>query len=296
MSTTLSIYITVIVLLNIFGCVWLIRWTSKKSANEAAEGDVTGHTWDGLEEFNNPLPRWWLWLFYITIVFALVYLALYPGLGSIWKGALGWTEVKQYDKEMAAADAKYGPLFAQYANTDLPALMNQPKALKMGQRIFLNYCAVCHGSDAHGTTGFPNLTDSEWLYGGTPEAIEASIANGRRGAMPAWQAVLQDEGVNEVANYVLSLSGRDHDAALASKGEEQFKTLCVACHGVDGKGNTALGAPDLTNNIWLYGGSLGAIKKTISEGRNGHMPAHIDFLGKDKVHLVAAYIYSLSNK
>ncbi len=296
MSTTLSLYITFIVLLNIFGCVWLIRWTSKKKADEAAEGDVTGHTWDGLEEFNNPLPRWWLWLFYITIVFALVYLALFPGLGSIWKGQLGWTEISQYENEMAKADAKYGPLFAQYANTDLDALLNEPKALKMGQRIFLNYCSVCHGSDARGTTGFPNLADNDWLYGGTPEAIKASISQGRRGAMPGWQAVLQDDGVEAMAHYVVSLSGRDHDAALASKGAEQYKTLCIACHGAEGKGNFALGAPNLTDKVWLYGGSMGAIKKTISGGRNGHMPAHLDFLGSDKVHLVAAYVYSLSKK
>jgi cytochrome c oxidase cbb3-type subunit 3 len=296
MSTTLSLYITFIVLLNIFGCVWLIRWTSKKSADEAAEGDVTGHTWDGLEEFNNPLPRWWLWLFYITIVFALGYLALFPGLGSIWKGQLGWTGVSQYEKEMEAADNKYGPLFAQYASTDLDALLNEPKALKMGQRIFLNYCAVCHGSDARGATGFPNLADDDWLYGGTPDAIKVSIAQGRRGVMPGWQAVLQDDGVEAMAHYVVSLSGRDHDAALASKGAEQYKTLCIACHGAEGKGNLALGAPNLTDKVWLYGGSMGAIKKTLSEGRNGHMPAQLDFLGSDKVHLVAAYIYSLSKK
>jgi cytochrome c oxidase cbb3-type subunit 3 len=295
MSTTLSIYITVIVLLNVFGCVWLILWTSKKQPGEAGEGDVTGHTWDGLEEFNNPLPRWWLYMFYFTIIFGLVYFALFPGLGS-WKGLLNWTELSQYEEEMAAADAKYGPIFAQYAEKDFPALMNEPEALKMGQRIYLNYCAQCHGSDARGAPGFPNLADAEWLYGGNADQIKMSVMNGRRGAMPGWQAVLQDDGVDAVANYVVSLSDRDHDKALAAKGKEKYDMLCIACHGAEGTGNVALGAPDLTNETWLYGGSMGAIKKSIAMGRNGHMPAHKDFLGEDKVHLVSAYIFSLSNK
>ena len=295
MSTGLSIYISVIVLLNIFGCVWLILWTSKKRAGEASAGEVTGHEWDGLQEYNNPLPRWWLYLFYITIVFALVYLVLYPGLGK-WQGILGWNQVKQWQEEVQQAESKYGPIFAQYSDKPIPALLEEPQALAMGKRIFLNYCAVCHGSDARGAPGFPNLTDDEWLWGGTPERIEETITIGRQGTMPAWGPTLGEEGVEAVAHYVLSLSGRKHDAALARKGEEKFKTLCVACHGVDGKGNPMLGAPDLTNNSWLYGGSLGAIKKTIAEGRKGHMPAHGDFLGKDKVHLVAAYVYSLTHK
>jgi cytochrome c oxidase cbb3-type subunit 3 len=295
MSTTLSIYISVIVLLNIFGCVWLILWTSKKQPGEAGEGDVTGHTWDGLEEFNNPLPRWWLYMFYITIVFALVYLALFPGLGS-WKGVLGWTEHTQYEAEVAAADAKYGPIFAQYAEKDIPSLMAEDEALAMGKRIYLNYCAVCHGSDARGAPKFPNLADAEWQFGGEPEQIKTTIMYGRQAAMPGWQAVLGDDGVEAVANYVVALSGRDHDAALAAKGKEKYDTLCVACHSADGKGNVAFGAPDLTNDIWLYGGSMGAIKKSIAVGRNGVMPAHKDFLGEDKVHLVSAYIYSLTNK
>jgi cytochrome c oxidase cbb3-type subunit 3 len=283
-------------LANIFGCWWLISWSSKKRPGEAAVGDVTGHKWDeNLEEYNNPLPRWWLWLFYITLVFALGYLTLYPGLGKV-RGVLGWTQQNQYQEEMAAAEKTYGPLFAKYAATPIPQLINDPSAVKVGQRLFVNYCASCHGSDAGGGPGFPNLSDQDWLYGGDPATIQASILDGRNGAMPAWQAVLNDKGVDEVANYVLQLGGRDADATKAEAGKQLFATYCAACHGADGKGNQALGAPNLTDDIWLYGGSPGVIRQTIANGRNGRMPAHRDFLGEDKVHLLAAYIYSLSNK
>jgi cytochrome c oxidase cbb3-type subunit 3 len=258
-------------------------------------GDVTGHKWDeNLEEYNNPLPRWWLWLFYITLVFGIGYLVLYPGLGKI-PGVLGWTQQGQYEKEMAAAEETYGPLFAKYASTPIPDLSRDPAAVKIGQRLFVNYCASCHGSDAGGGPGFPNLSDNDWLYGGSADAIKASILDGRSGAMPAWEAVLQDKGVDEVAAYVQQLSGRDVDAAKAAAGQKHFATYCAACHGADGTGNQALGAPNLTDDVWLYGGSPGAIRYSIANGRNGRMPAHRDFLGEDKSHLLAAYIYSLSN-
>ncbi|MCG6886760.1 MAG: cytochrome-c oxidase, cbb3-type subunit III [Proteobacteria bacterium] len=295
MSSFWSWWITVISVGNILACYWLIKWASKPHAGEAASGDVTGHKWDeNLEEFNNPLPRWWLWLFYITIIFGFVYLYLYPGLGN-YKGSLGWTSTGQYNQEIKQANAEYRPIFEAYAQTPIPELAKDPKAVKIGQRLFLNYCATCHGSDAGGVRGFPNLTDGDWLYGGTPEAIEATILDGRNGVMPPWQAALGDEGVDEVTEYVLVLSGRQADATKAEAGKARFATMCAACHGADGKGNTAMGAPNLTDNIWLYGGSRGIIKKTISQGRNGHMPAHRNFLGEEKVHLLAAYIYSLSN-
>ncbi len=287
-------WIIVLTLGNILACWWLIRWTAKKRAGEAAEGDTTGHTWDEtLAEYNNPLPRWWLWLFYLTMVFGLVYLVLYPGLGS-FRGVLGWTHQNAYAKEMQAADAKYGPLFAKYAAKPIPQLTQDPAALRIGQRLFVNYCASCHGSDAGGGPGFPNLRDNDWLYGGTPEAITKTILDGRSGAMPAWGPVLGEQGVNEVAAYVLSLSGRQADPKLVEAGRKHFATYCAACHGADGKGNPAMGAPNLTDNVWLYGGSPGVIRQTITKGRNGRMPAHRDFLGEDKVHLLAAYIYSLS--
>ncbi len=295
MSNFWSWWIIVISVGNIVACYWLIKWASKKRAGEAATGEVTGHSWDGnLQEFNNPMPRWWLWMFYATILFAFAYLALYPGLGN-WKGTLGWTSTGQYEKEVEKADAEYKPIFAAFAQVPVAELASDPKAVKVGQRLFLNYCATCHGSDAGGARGFPNLTDGDWLYGGEAETIKLTILDGRNGVMPPWKDALGEQGVNEVTQYVLSLSGRKHDSALASAGKTRFETMCMACHGMDGKGNKALGAPNLTDNVWLYGGSEGTIKQTISEGRNGHMPAHRNFLGEDKVHVLAAYIYSLSH-
>lgn len=295
MSAFLHWYVIVLTVLMLIGSWWLIRWTSKPGQTDAATGDTTGHSWDGLEEFNNPLPRWWLWLFYITLVFAVVYLALYPGLGN-FKGMLGWTQESQYNDEVAKADTEFGPIFAKYAATDIPTLAHDAEAIKIGQRLFINYCAQCHGSDAGGALGFPNLRDGEWLYGSSPEAIQTTILYGRQGAMPAWGAALGDQGVEEVTAYVMSLSGREVDTNLATAGQARFQAMCIACHGADGKGNQLLGAPDLTNDIWLYGGSKGAISQSIRMGRSGKMPAHKDFLGEDKVHLLAAYVYSLSQK
>ena len=292
-----NLWIIVLTVGNILACWWLVRWTGKPRADEAAQGDVTGHSWDEgtLSEYNNPLPRWWLWLFYITMVFGAIYLFLYPGLGT-YAGYLKWTHQGEYARDMEAADQKYGPLFAKYAGTPIPQLAADADALKIGQRLFVNYCASCHGSDAGGGPGFPNLSDGDWLYGGEPEAVKLSILDGRSGAMPAWGPVLNEQGVDEVTAYVLSLSGRDADAGKVAAGQTHYATYCAACHGADGTGNTALGAPNLTDNIWLYGGSPGVIRQTINDGRNGRMPAHRDFLGEDKAHVLATYIYSLSNK
>ena len=280
------------------GIVWLFYLLRGTSKADTEEGVPTGHVWDeNLEELNNPLPRWWLYLFYFTIFFAIGYLILYPGMGS-FKGLLGWTEVGEYEAEVAAADAEFGPLFAQFEQTAIPELAKDAAAMKAGERLFVNYCAVCHGSDARGAPGFPNLRDNNWLHGGSPEKIEESILNGRTSAgMIAWEAALGgEEGVNQVAEYVMSLSvsGRDVDAALAAEGETKF-ALCAGCHMPDGTGNQALGAPNLTDNIWLYGGSPRAIKESIAKGRQGIMPAHNEFLGKAKSHILAAYVYSLSN-
>jgi len=296
MSSFWSGYIAFISIANILACYWLIKWASKPHADEAAQGDVTGHKWDGdLEEYNNPLPRWWLWLFYFTIVFSLVYLALYPGLGN-YKGTLGWSQTGQYDEEMQHAKNTYDPIFAEFAKKDIPTLATDSNATKVGQRLFLNYCATCHASDAGGARGFPNLADNDWLWGGDAANIKTTILDGRIGAMPPWEAAIGKQGVKDVTQYVMSLSGRKHDAAMAKAGKTQFDMMCVACHGADGKGNKALGAPDLTDNVWLYGGSAGVIAQTIAKGRTGVMPAHRDFLGEDKVHLLSAYIYSLRNQ
>jgi cytochrome c oxidase cbb3-type subunit 3 len=300
MSEFWSLWIIVLTVANILGCLWLIRWTMKKRAGEAAQGDVTGHTWDGdLQEFNNPLPRWWLWLFYITLVFAAGYLALFPGLGK-FQGMLGWSSHgSQYEKEMAAADEKYGPIFEKYAAVavaDLAAKPEYQEARDMGKRLFLTYCMQCHGSDGGGARGFPNLRDGDWLWGGSEEQIRVSIAAGRTGVMPA-HAHLGEEQIDNLANYVVTLSGRDADAAKAAAGKEAFMTSgCIACHGLDGTGNQLLGAPNLTDKTWVYGASIGAIKQTIEKGRNGVMPAHDELLGNEKVHLLTAYVYSLSQQ
>ena len=286
-----SVAIAVITIASILGCALLLFIQSK---HPTARTDTTGHVWDEtLAEYNNPLPRWWMWLFYITVVFALVYLAFYPGLGA-FRGVLGWSSQQQFEAEMAAANERFGPLYEKYAKMDLRAVAADPQAREMGQRLFLNNCAQCHGSDAGGSRGFPNLRDNDWLYGGAPEQIKASIAQGRNGIMPPLGAAVgSSEDVKDVAAYVLSLSGRTHDSLRAQRGKSKFEAVCAACHGQDGKGNIMLGAPNLTDNVWLYGGTEAAIIETITKGRSGVMPAHQDTLGEAKVHLVAAYVLSL---
>jgi cytochrome c oxidase cbb3-type subunit 3 len=287
-------YIAILSVLSILACVWLLRWMSS-GHSKTDEVDSTGHVWDGdLTELNNPLPRWWLGLFYITIVFSGFYLLLYPGLGS-YSGMLDWTSKGEYEQEVARMEAKVGPLFARYQQTPIIDLTKDETALKVGERLYANYCTTCHGSDARGARGYPNLRDGDWIWGGAPENIKTTIMHGRQAAMPAWEAALGGErGVDEVAQYILSLSGRATIAELADKGKAKFEIFCVACHGADGTGNTALGAPNLTDNTWLYGGSLTRISESISKGRSGKMPAQGEFLGEAKVHLLAAYIYSLS--
>jgi len=288
-------YILIIVALSIAACFALVIWMSR-GRKPGTKVETMGHVWDeNLAEFNNPLPIWWLYMFYITLVFGIVYLLIYPGSG-VFAGAFKWSEVGQYEQEMKVAEQKYGPLYEKFRTQDIKLVASNPEALKMGQRLFMTYCTACHGSDAGGGPGFPNLRDQDWLYGGQPETIKASIMDGRNGAMPPWGAVLGSEGLHNVSEYVMSLSGRKVNAEAAVAGKEKFQQLCVACHGADGKGNPAMGAPNLTDNVWLYGGSQGAIVKSISDGRNGRMPAHGEFLGDAKVHLLAAYIYSLSNK
>jgi cytochrome c oxidase cbb3-type subunit 3 len=289
-------YIAILTIISILACVWLLRWmTTGHKKTDTVED--TGHVWDGdLTELNNPLPRWWLGLFYITIVFSAFYLLLYPGLGT-FRGILDWTSEGAYEEEVAAMDAKVGPLFARYQQTSILDLTKDETALKVGERLYANYCTTCHGSDARGARGYPNLRDGDWLWGGTPAEIETTIMQGRQAAMPAWEAVLGGErGVDEVAQYVLSLSGRATISELAAQGKTKYEMFCVACHGADGTGNTALGAPNLTDNTWLYGGSLTRISESIAKGRNGKMPAQGEFLGEAKVHLLAAYIYSLSQQ
>ena len=253
-----------------------------------------GHVWDeDLQEYNHPLPRWWLNLFYITLAWGAVFLLFYPGL-PIFEGLKKWTQYKQYEEELSAADAKYGPIFEKFAAQDIPSLAKNTEAITIGQRLFATYCIQCHGSDARGARGYPNLADTDWLWGGSPAQITETILNGRQGVMPAWGQILGEEKVDDVAEYVLGLSGRPVDPVVSQRGAAVFAQNCVACHGADGKGNQALGAPNLTDNVWLYGGSQLRVRETIRDGRQGQMPPHREFLGEAKVHLLATYVFSLS--
>ena len=303
-----SWYIIVITVGGFVYCAWLL-WTTgsaKVAVGGTAKGgkvDTTGHVWDGdLAEFNNPLPRWWMWLFWITLAFGAGYLVLYPGLGS-FPGVLGWTSFGVYAKDSAETDAKLKPLYDKYAAMSIPDLAANKEAHAIGERLFLNRCALCHGSDAGGGYGFPNLKDGDWLYGGAPEAIETSILNGRMGVMPPLGAALPGDGVREVVAYARSLSGLPHDSLKAQIGKQAFTTICAACHGADGKGNPAIGAPNLTDNIWLYGSAEQTMIETVTKGRNSTvtpgsltMPAFKDELGAARARIVAAYVWSLSNK
>jgi cytochrome c oxidase cbb3-type subunit III len=294
-------YVAIISIVSVIGCavfLWMqSKRTVKVSLNAQGEPQTTGHVWDGdLQEFHNPMPRWWILLFYLTVIFSVLYLVLYPGLGTQWKGVLNWSQVGQYDGEVKSADAKFGPIFAAFAAEPVEKIAFDARARLIGERLFLNNCAQCHGSDARGSRGFPNLTDSEWMYGGTPDAIKTSVTAGRNGVMPPMAAALGDkDSVVDVAHYVLSLSNSSHDGVRAVRGKDKF-AACGACHGAEGKGNPMLGAPDLTNKIWLYGGTVAAITESITNGRNNMMPKHDNILTEPEIHLVTAYVWSLTNK
>ncbi len=302
-----GIYVALITLVSIAACAVLLFAMGRMRVKPPATGQTdknaiatTGHVWDeDLAELNNPLPRWWMWLFYITIVFGIVYLALYPGLGKV-PGLLGWTSSSAYAAQREATDAKMRPIFEKFLAMDVKAVAADPQAQAMGERLFINNCAQCHGSDAGGAKGFPNLRDRDWLYGGEPDLIKESITNGRNGIMPPLGAALGDDGVRNVASYVRSLSGLPHDGLRAQLGKPVFMQICAACHGSDGKGNQQLGAPNLTDDIWLYGGSETTILESISKGRGEasavtRMPAHKDLLSPGQIQLLTAYVWSLSN-
>ncbi len=299
MTSFWSWYIVILTTGTLLALAWLIFATRKGQRSDTTDQTV-GHVYDGIEEYDNPLPRWWFMLFVGTIIFAVGYLVLYPGMGN-WKGILpgyddGWTSTKQWEREMDRADAKYGPIFAKYAAMPIEDVAKDDLALKMGGRLFASNCSVCHGSDAKGAHGFPNLTDNDWLWGGDAQTIKTTIMKGRTAAMPAWEAALGNEGVKNVTGYVRSLSGLKNPEGLdLAAGQKSYNTMCVACHGAEGKGNPMLGSPNLTDRIWLYGSSFAQVQQTIRHGRNGQMPAQEDFLGNDKVHILAAYVYSLSH-
>lgn len=289
-------FISLITIISIIGLFWLVIKCSTRPADEDADVETTGHIWDeDIVELNTPLPKWWFYMFVGSLIWGCVYLFLYPGLGS-YQGLLGWSQTKQFDEEMQAAEEKYGPLYKQFQNTDIVELSKNEAALKIGERLYASYCTTCHGSDARGARGYPNLRDDDWLYGGEPDAIKTTIMDGRTAAMPAWGAMLGEEKLFDVVSYVEQLAGREVDDLHASQGKEIFQTNCVMCHGAEGKGNPLFGAPNLTDDIWLYGGSQKKISESINLGRSGNMPPHKEFLGEAKAHILAAYIYSLSKK
>ena len=293
-----SAWIIVITLGTIAFSAWILFANRRTDKVPDAEGNVetTGHAADGIEEYDNPLPRWWFMLFIGTIIFSLGYLALYPGLGN-FRGILGWSQVGQWEDEVARAEERYMPIFAQYNEIEIPELARDPEAMRVAERIYQNNCAVCHGANAQGGYGFPNLTDGDWLYGGEPDNIVTSLVRGRNGLMPSWQQ-LGANNIENVTQYVLALSDLDHEEERASQGQPIYAASCAACHGAEGLGNQALGAPNLTNDIWLYqapGQSVAdSVRQTLRNGRNGHMPAQAAYIGEERVHLVAAYVYSLN--
>ena len=295
-SSGWSSYIALVSLVGIVWCIWLLFSQRKAKVVHTADGAVadTGHVWDGdLRELNNPLPRWWMWMFLLSCIFGLVYLVLFPGLGS-FPGVLGYSTDGSLMKSMTTANDELKPVYAKYVKMDIEQVAADPKAREMGQRLFLNSCAQCHGSDAGGAKGFPNLTDGDWLYGGSPENIKTTLVNGRNGVMPPFPQ-LDGKQIVDVAHYVRSLSGLPADDLKAARGAEVFKSNCVACHGADGKGNIALGAPNLTDKTWLYGGSEATIVETITKGRMAMMPAQDKVLSPEKIHLLTAYVWGLSN-
>ncbi|WP_396616595.1 cytochrome-c oxidase, cbb3-type subunit III [Lysobacter soli] len=300
MTTGWSIYVIAIVAINILGCVWLIWWTGKRRPGDPAPTD-TSHVWDGnLTEYNKPMPRWWVNLFYITIVFAIVYLVWYPGLGA-FAGVAKWTSAREQAADKARDDAKLEQTFAPYAGKSIDVIARDPKAVALGRSIFNNTCATCHGSTAQGAVGYPNLTDQIWHWGGTPDDVLHSVMEGREGVMPEWGKVLTgmggDNAVDYVVAYVRTLSNPDtmQNNYMAAQGKALYNGVCIACHGVDGKGNTAMGAPDLTDDYWLYGNSSESLRHTIENGRHGVMPAWRNTLGETRSRLAAAYVWSLSH-
>jgi len=289
-----SVYIAAVSLIGILGCFLLLVLVARRKVVPSAD-NTTGHVWDeDLRELNNPMPKWWMGLFVITVVFSLAYLVAYPGLGS-FKGELDWTQYGAYDKEMEKARVDLEPMYAKFVSMPTEEMARDPQAMAIGERLFMNNCAQCHGSDARGSKSFPNLSDGDWLHGGTPDKIKETITNGRIGVMPPMAAAVGSaEDVRNVAHYVLSLSGSPHDAVRASQGKSKF-VACAACHGMDGKGNQALGAPNLTDDIWLHGWGESVIVDMVNHGKMNEMPAQKDKLTEAQIAVLASYVWGLSN-
>ena len=289
-----SMFVAGVTGVSILACL-LLLWFSGKARVMTSHDNTTGHVWDGdLREMNNPLPRWWAWLFVLTILFAFVYLALYPGLGN-YGGKLGWTSTGQHQAELDKGNQEVAPLYAKFTSMKPEDVSKDPQAVAIGERLFMNNCAQCHGSDARGNKGIPNLTDADWLHGGAPAIIQETLVKGRMGNMPPMAAAVgTPDDVKNVAQYVLSLSGSPHDSLQAALGKSKF-AACAACHGMDGKGNPALGAPNLTDDIWLHGYGEAAIVAMVNNGKVNQMPAQADKLTEAQIHVLASYVWGLSN-
>jgi cytochrome c oxidase cbb3-type subunit III len=297
MNSRVSLFVVTFTVINIVACVWLLWWTARGRSKQTATGEPerTGHVWDeNLEEYNNPLPRWWLGLFILTVLFGAAYLLLFPGLGN-YTGMKKWSSAEQYRAQVAEAQARFDQQLAASKDKPLAELARDATAMSTARNLFGANCSGCHGSDARGARGFPNLTDHDWLWGGDSERIYETVANGRHGAMPAWGTVLGQEGLNQVASYVMHISGRSAPQDWVDAGSKTFASMCSACHGADGKGNQQLGAPNLTDSVWLHGGDFESIRATITAGRENQMPAHLPMLGETKVRLLTAYVLSLSS-
>ncbi len=290
-----SVYVAAITLIGIFGCLLLLILVARKKVDSAGD-NTTGHVWDeDLRELNNPMPKWWMGLFVITVIFGLGYLVAYPGLGA-FNGKLDWSQNGAYEREMAKAKADLEPMYAKFVSMPTEEMAKDPQAMAIGERLFMNNCAQCHGSDARGSKSFPNLADGDWLHGGSPEKIKETISNGRIGMMPPMAAAVGTaDDVRNVANYVLSLSGSPHDAVKASLGKSKF-VACAACHGMDGKGNPALGAPNLSDDIWLHGWGEAAIVNIVNNGKHNEMPAQKEKLTEAQIAVLASYVWGLSHK
>lgn len=292
MSTGWTWFVLITTAASLAACFWLIVWTNRQRASSSEIAESEAHVWDeDIRELNNPLPMWWLWLFILTLIWGVGYFVMYPSFGNI-EGVLGWSQESQYEAEVAAAEERYGPMFAKYGAMPAEELIGDPQAMNIGASLFANYCSQCHGANALGATGFPNLTDSVWNWGGAPQQIEFALIHGRSGVMPGLGGVFQsDEAVDEMVRYVRNMP---EQIDTASPAHTTYMQLCVACHGPTGQGMQPLGAPSLVDDVWLYGSSEAAVRKSIVEGRNGVMPAHLNMLGPDRIRILSAYVYSLS--
>ena len=295
-SSGWSAAIAALTVLGLIACLVLLAIAARRRVTAGVDDNTTGHVWDeDLRELNNPLPRWWMFLFVITVAFSFAYLALYPGLGS-YAGTLGWSSGAQVELDLKKDKAAQAPLYARFAAMDEKQLAADAQAMGIGERLFINNCAACHGSDARGSKGFPNLSDTDWLWGGSFADIQKTITEGRNGAMPPMaEAIGGGENVHNVAHYVLSLSGSPHDSVAAALGKPKFTTICAACHGVEGKGNQAIGAPNLTDKVWLHGWGEEAISAMVNQGKTNVMPAHASRFSPEQIRVLAAYVWRFSN-